>query len=178
MDSISLSLRIAMKILRRWHMRRFKSPSSYCFSHSSSEVSSPPPIRVLLTKDSGRGVFASRSISAGELIHTASPLVAHPTPSLTDKVRIPGPFEISLFFRLFLVLYFQVCYYCLRRRGSSDTAAPTSDRYFCCGACLKKSEVRFLVSMLILKKTVVHRCSLRGIFSKLWSDIYAVTSLN
>ena len=37
----------------------------------------PPPIRVLLTESAGRGVFATRRIGAGELIHTAKPVVAH-----------------------------------------------------------------------------------------------------
>ncbi|CAA7395350.1 unnamed protein product [Spirodela intermedia] len=88
----------------------------------TSAGSIPPPIRVSLTDSAGRGVFASRAIGAGDLIHTASPVVAHPLPSLLSKV----------------------CYYCLRR-SSGDTSvlsdsSCSSARYFCSDECKEKSK--------------------------------------
>ncbi|KAI7735420.1 hypothetical protein M8C21_033021, partial [Ambrosia artemisiifolia] len=65
--------------------------ASYFFSttsatnHHRGSNPSPPPIQVLLTESAGRGVFATRSIQPGELIHTAKPLVSHPTISSIDK---------------------------------------------------------------------------------------------
>ncbi|KAJ9554781.1 hypothetical protein OSB04_009395 [Centaurea solstitialis] len=47
---------------------------------------SPPPIQVLLTESAGRGVFATRNIEPGELIHTAKPIVSHPSLSSVNKV--------------------------------------------------------------------------------------------
>lgn len=38
-----------------------------------------PPIRVAITLDAGRGVFATRNINEGEIIHTAEPLITHPS---------------------------------------------------------------------------------------------------
>ncbi|KAM0937573.1 putative [histone H3]-lysine(4) N-trimethyltransferase chromatin remodeling SET family [Dioscorea sansibarensis] len=80
----------------------------------------PPPIQVSLTESAGRGVFATRRIGIGELIHTANPLVAHPTPSGLDPPH--------------------VCYYCLRRLGERDdvpvASAPNGGFwYFCSDAC-------------------------------------------
>ncbi|XP_062112281.1 histone-lysine N-methyltransferase ATXR4 isoform X2 [Humulus lupulus] len=53
----------------------------------------PPPVRVELTESSGRGVFAIRKIGAGELLHTAKPLVSYPSLSTIQRV----------------------CYFCLRK---------------------------------------------------------------
>jgi hypothetical protein len=49
----------------------------------------PPPIRVDLTESFGRGVFATRSVAAGELLHSAEPLVTHPAPSVLNEVSAP-----------------------------------------------------------------------------------------
>uniref|UniRef100_A0A0D9XJL7 SET domain-containing protein n=1 Tax=Leersia perrieri TaxID=77586 RepID=A0A0D9XJL7_9ORYZ len=76
----------------------------------------PPPIRVALTESSGRGVFATRPIAAGELLHSAQPLVSHPSRSLLHEV----------------------CYSCLRRRngGSGGDGDDSSGScYFCGDAC-------------------------------------------
>ncbi|XP_078429907.1 SET domain protein 38 isoform X2 [Wolffia australiana] len=83
-------------------------------SEKTTACASPPPIHVSITEEAGRGVFASRPIGAGDVIHTASPVVAHPSPSLLSKV----------------------CFYCLRRScgGSRDL------RYFCSDECRMKSE--------------------------------------
>ncbi|XP_062112282.1 histone-lysine N-methyltransferase ATXR4 isoform X3 [Humulus lupulus] len=45
----------------------------------------PPPVRVELTESSGRGVFAIRKIGAGELLHTAKPLVSYPSLSTIQR---------------------------------------------------------------------------------------------
>ncbi|KAL5980716.1 hypothetical protein ACLOJK_028625 [Asimina triloba] len=53
---------------------------------SSNESSGlPPPIRVALTDSAGRGTFATRRIGAGDLIHTADPIVSHPSISLLSN---------------------------------------------------------------------------------------------
>lgn len=46
------------------------------------------PIRVGYTAKAGRGVFAVRDIADGELIHTADPVVAHPSIQSMHKVFI------------------------------------------------------------------------------------------
>uniref|UniRef100_A0A0E0M7K7 SET domain-containing protein n=1 Tax=Oryza punctata TaxID=4537 RepID=A0A0E0M7K7_ORYPU len=80
----------------------------------------PPPIRVALTESSGRGVFATRPIAAGEVLHSAQPLVSHPSPSLLHEV----------------------CYSCLRRKAGSDGDGDDSSGscYFCSDACREHSQ--------------------------------------
>ncbi|XP_020585179.1 histone-lysine N-methyltransferase ATXR4 isoform X1 [Phalaenopsis equestris] len=63
-----------------------------------------PPIRVSLTDSAGRGVFATRVIGSGELIHTAKPLVTHPSLALPDRV----------------------CYYCLKKLNRDDLSSSFS----------------------------------------------------
>ncbi|KAJ8754546.1 hypothetical protein K2173_005707 [Erythroxylum novogranatense] len=63
----------------------------------SNTRATPPPIRVSLTESAGRGVFATRRIGAGDLIHTAKPIIAHPSLSSINTV----------------------CYYCLRNKLNS-----------------------------------------------------------
>lgn len=46
------------------------------------------PIRVGYTAKAGRGVFAVRDSADGELIHTADPVVAHPSIQSVHKVFI------------------------------------------------------------------------------------------
>lgn len=72
----------------------------------------PPPIRVSLTESAGRGVFATRPVSSGELLHSAQPLVSHPSHSLLHEV----------------------CYNCLRRKPGEGRASSGGD-YFCSDAC-------------------------------------------
>ncbi|KAK4392387.1 Histone-lysine N-methyltransferase ATXR4 [Sesamum angolense] len=80
---------------------------------------SPPPIHVGLTECAGRGVFASRRISAGELIHTAQPIVSHPSLSSLHTV----------------------CYFCLRKLPSLQASQTVS---FCSTQCEQQSKVTFL----------------------------------
>ncbi|KAI0511606.1 hypothetical protein KFK09_012236 [Dendrobium nobile] len=61
----------------------------FCTSSMSTEAvgaRSGSPIKVSLTDSAGRGVFPTRSIGSGELIHTAKPLVTHPSLALSDQV--------------------------------------------------------------------------------------------
>ncbi|XP_010520008.1 PREDICTED: histone-lysine N-methyltransferase ATXR4 [Tarenaya hassleriana] len=72
----------------------------------------PPPIRVGLTESAGRGVFATRRIVAGDLIHTAKPVVAYPSLSSLDSV----------------------CYLCLRKLKES-AKIQVGDVSFCREDC-------------------------------------------
>ena len=56
------------------------------------------PLVIAHTEASGRGVYAARRIPAGEVVHKAQPLVAHPTLENLDKV----------------------CYHCLARLPTDD----------------------------------------------------------
>ncbi|KAK7392761.1 hypothetical protein VNO78_21208 [Psophocarpus tetragonolobus] len=62
--------------------RFFRKPFTLFFYSSFSTTaatSSPPPIHVALTESVGRAVFATRPIGSGDLIHTATPAVCHPS---------------------------------------------------------------------------------------------------
>lgn len=78
----------------------------------------PPPIQVALTESSGRGVFATRKIENGELIHTAKPVLSHPSLSTVHRV----------------------CYFCLRKLRNTDTSQPQRVS-FCSNDCKKQAEV-------------------------------------
>ena len=58
-------------------------------STAAAAARGPPPIRVDLAESAGRGVFATRPVPAGELLHSAQPLVCHPSPSLLHEVTAP-----------------------------------------------------------------------------------------
>ncbi|KAK1282501.1 Histone-lysine N-methyltransferase ATXR4 [Acorus calamus] len=73
----------------------------------------PPPIRVGFTESAGRGVFATRPIRAGDPIHTAKPLIAHPSPSLLHQVSGIVVDEVD---------YIEVCYFCLKKLGREKSA--------------------------------------------------------
>lgn len=82
----------------------------------------PPPIQVSVTESAGRGVLATRSIGAGDLIHTAKPLITHPSVSqLSD-----------------------VCYFCLKRLHSGGGSIQVNARYqtihFCSEDCIQQSK--------------------------------------
>ncbi|GKV41877.1 hypothetical protein SLEP1_g49351 [Rubroshorea leprosula] len=78
----------------------------------------PPPIHVAFTESAGRGVFATRRISAGDLIHTAKPIMAHPSLSTINNV----------------------CYFCLRKLPSLKDSEAQSI-VFCSEECKEKSKV-------------------------------------
>jgi hypothetical protein len=50
-------------------------------STAAAAAHGPPPIRVALTDSAGRGIFATRPIAAGEVLHSA-----HPSRSLLHEV--------------------------------------------------------------------------------------------
>ncbi|XP_024024407.1 histone-lysine N-methyltransferase ATXR4 isoform X1 [Morus notabilis] len=101
---------------------RFKNPHqknffSFCTSINEEGRTAPvrpgpPPVRVALTESAGRGVFATRRIGAGELLHTAKPLVSHPA-SLSTLQR--------------------VCCFCLRKLGNRNVS-------FCSEECEERAK--------------------------------------
>ncbi|CAN6476651.1 unnamed protein product [Victoria cruziana] len=78
-------------------MGSFREFTSVSEEAPSAAAGRPPPIRVSTTEHAGRGVFATRRINSGELIHTAEALITHPALPLLDKVcyiclkRLLGP---------------------------------------------------------------------------------------
>lgn len=87
---------------------------------NSAAPGGPPPIRVSLTDSAGRGVFATRKIGAGELIHTAKPLVAHPSLSSVHHV----------------------CNFCLRKlQRNANVDSDVHRASFCSEECERHSKV-------------------------------------
>ncbi|KAH0466514.1 hypothetical protein IEQ34_003752 [Dendrobium chrysotoxum] len=87
--------RVSSQIGRLLFRRTFRNLQQTCtealFSTSSMSAEAVraragSPIKVSLTDSAGRGVFTTRSIGSGELIHTAKPLVTHPSLALSDQV--------------------------------------------------------------------------------------------
>ncbi|KAL6986957.1 hypothetical protein U1Q18_012717 [Sarracenia purpurea var. burkii] len=94
--------------------------SSTACDEPNPNRNSPPPIRVSLTESAGRGVFATRRIEAGELIHTAKPVVSHPSLQTTASV----------------------CYLCLRNLRNRMTSSDAQGGSFCSEECKKQSKVQ------------------------------------
>ncbi|KAG2538170.1 hypothetical protein PVAP13_9NG840000 [Panicum virgatum] len=86
-------------------------------STAAAAARGPPPIRVDLAESAGRGVFATRPVPAGELLHSAQPLVCHPSPSLLHEV----------------------CYSCLRRKPGEGRVS-SGGYYFCSDACREQAK--------------------------------------
>ncbi|KAL9150632.1 hypothetical protein ABFS82_11G001700 [Erythranthe guttata] len=118
------------------HHSLIKTTSS--FSTDSTHHPSPPPIRVELTEYAGRGVFASRRIGAGELIHTAKPAVAHPSLSMIHTV----------------------CYSCLRKLPNRHS---TDDMSFCCIQCEQLSKKFYDVEKKADWSSFNEYCRLQGL---------------
>ncbi|XP_016899663.2 histone-lysine N-methyltransferase ATXR4 isoform X2 [Cucumis melo] len=131
----------------RW-ISRFKFPYSQAnpfsslspFSSSaglrdadSAAPGGPPPIRVSLTDSAGRGVFATRKIGAGELIHTAKPLVAHPSPSSIHYV----------------------CYFCLRKLERNANVDSDARASFCSEECEQHSKLE--EGYNLLRKALINK---------------------
>ncbi|KFK25056.1 hypothetical protein AALP_AA8G060900 [Arabis alpina] len=92
--------------------------SSSDSGRDSESQTGPPPIRVGLTESAGRAVFATRRIGAGDLIHTAKPVVACPS----------------------LLKFDSVCYLCLKKlMGSSDKFEDRGVSY-CSQECLENAK--------------------------------------
>lgn len=121
---------------RRWVWRQKKLALASSFFSTITEhpaenenmgrptLPGPPPIRVGLTESAGRGVFATRRIGAGDLIHTAKPIVSHPSLSTRQKV----------------------CYFCLRKLGIT-TSFQSEATSFCSEECKKQSKVYVIHSL-------------------------------
>ncbi|GAB2278029.1 hypothetical protein Dimus_012728 [Dionaea muscipula] len=95
----------------------------------------PPPIRVALTESAGRAVFATRRIGIGELIHTAKPIVSHPSLS-----------NIST-----------VCNFCLKRLKPIDVSQ-AQDTRFCSGQCMAQSKAFYEVEKKVDWSTYHNYC--------------------
>ncbi|XXG48468.1 hypothetical protein AAC387_Pa02g2909 [Persea americana] len=114
-----------------------------CAKKPLSTSTSPPPIRVAYTADSaGRGTFATRRLRSGDLIHTADPLITHPSPSLLNKV----------------------CYFCLRRSGPSAAPDETDPTVRFCGAdCRQRSQGFYKVEKRSDWSAFDDHCRLQGL---------------
>ncbi|XP_076913128.1 histone-lysine N-methyltransferase ATXR4-like [Bidens hawaiensis] len=100
----------------------------------------PPPIQVLLTESAGRGVFATRRIHPGELIHTAKPVISHPSISSVDKV----------------------CYFCLKNSPKcSDYEARRV--VFCSEECRDQAKGFYEVEKEADWSAFVAHCRTRGL---------------
>ncbi|XP_022744359.1 histone-lysine N-methyltransferase ATXR4 isoform X1 [Durio zibethinus] len=87
-------------------------------NQTQSSGPAPPPIRVALTESAGRGVFATRKIRAGDTIHSAKPIVSHPSLSAIDTI----------------------CYFCLKKM-KPFTESQSQGVSFCCEKCKESSKV-------------------------------------
>ncbi|KAI3822748.1 hypothetical protein L1987_10345 [Smallanthus sonchifolius] len=123
--------------------------TSYFFSTTSAtddrrgsnpSQPSPPPIQVLLTESAGRGVFATRSIEPGELIHTAKPLVSHPSISSIEKV----------------------CYFCLKNTPQPSDFQPHKV-LFCSEECREQAKGFYEVEKEADWSAFVAHCRTRGL---------------
>ncbi|KAJ6382343.1 hypothetical protein OIU77_030904 [Salix suchowensis] len=115
------------------YLSRFKTPHFPRCQHSTLPFSTttvdynkpsrldPPPIRVALTESAGRGVFATRKIGAGDLIHTAKPILAHPSFSTINTV----------------------CYFCLKKLTSTEFHG--KGVAFCSQECKENAKVFYEV---------------------------------
>ncbi|XP_054806115.1 histone-lysine N-methyltransferase ATXR4 isoform X2 [Prosopis cineraria] len=100
------------------------SSSTTSAEHDSPSRPGPPPIRVGFTESAGRGVFATRAIGAGDLIHTSKPFLCHPSPSCIHAV----------------------CYFCLRELRNS-TNPVDAGASFCSEECKECSKEFYDVEM-------------------------------
>ncbi|KAM6547853.1 hypothetical protein CsatB_019529 [Cannabis sativa] len=120
-------LRHSRCCLSRFKTQRFQKNAPLGSSFSTSDEAqadneipvqaAPPPVQVQLTESSGRGVFATRRISAGELLHTAKPLVSYPSLSTIQSV----------------------CYFCLKKvKNSAVDQSPSVA--FCSEKCEEQAK--------------------------------------
>ncbi|KAK6945411.1 SET domain [Dillenia turbinata] len=117
-----LQLKSSLCKLQNWSSSSLLSSRSFSDSASVTTESqkqqiqeaSPPPIRVGFTESAGRGVFATRSIKSGELVHTAKPIVSHPSFSSLQNHN--------------------VCYFCLKKISSQHAVS------FCSSQCRDQAQ--------------------------------------
>ncbi|XP_010452603.1 PREDICTED: histone-lysine N-methyltransferase ATXR4 [Camelina sativa] len=116
--------RLALTRYSRCYLSRLLKPvtpplfySSAATNRDDGSQTVPPPIRVGLTESAGRAVFATRRISAGDLIHTAKPVVACPSFVSLDSV----------------------CYLCLKKLMGSEKVQDRGVSY-CSQECKENSK--------------------------------------
>ncbi|KAJ8424743.1 hypothetical protein Cgig2_033143 [Carnegiea gigantea] len=107
-------------------LAKFSFSTTTTTANHEEEISRPrrPPVRVRFTDSAGRGVFATRRIGAGELIHMAQPLVSHPSLSKINTV----------------------CYNCLRRLKLRNDAQAVAQP-FCSDECRGQSKAFYELEM-------------------------------
>ncbi|KAK3153700.1 hypothetical protein QOZ80_2BG0179940 [Eleusine coracana subsp. coracana] len=111
-------------------------------SAAAGAIRGPPPIRVALTESSSRGVFATRPVASGEHLHSAEPLLAHPSPSL----------------------HHEVCYSCLRRKAAGEERGSSGGGcYFCSDACKEHAKGFHDVGLSVDWSLFDDHCSSRGL---------------
>ncbi|CAN8237130.1 unnamed protein product [Cochlearia groenlandica] len=104
----------------RYDLNKLFAPPLFSSSSSIRDggfQTEPPPIRVGLTESAGRAVFATRGIGAGDLIHTAKPVLACPSLLSIDSV----------------------CYLCLRKLMGSANLQDHGVSY-CSQECHEKAK--------------------------------------
>ncbi|KAF6170497.1 hypothetical protein GIB67_031905 [Kingdonia uniflora] len=121
----NISRLISTRKLYRHHHFNFL---SFTTTNTDLEKPSPPPIQVQLTESSGRGVFATRTIKPGELIHTAKPLLTHPSPSPSPSLTHQN--------------HNKICYFCLRKLklGQKLAISHSPTVSFCSDECANRSK--------------------------------------
>ncbi|KAI4371952.1 hypothetical protein MLD38_010243 [Melastoma candidum] len=118
----------SLRSVEMLHLRRLSTVNDRTPPSAAPDASSPagpPPVRVAITETAGRGVFTTRSIGSGELIHSAEPVVCHP--SVDD---LPA-----------------VCYSCLKALDGSEDRRTAAGVAFCGERCMGRSKGSFEVEM-------------------------------
>ncbi|KAH6781197.1 Rossmann-fold superfamily protein [Perilla frutescens var. hirtella] len=102
----------------------------------------PPPVGVAPTKNVGRAAFALQNLAAGEVLHSAKPVVAHPYLSMMNCV----------------------CNYCLRRLPKRDSGAePSPTVSFCSELCEQSSKKFYDVEKQVDWSSFHEYCRERGL---------------
>ncbi|CAH9068292.1 unnamed protein product [Cuscuta europaea] len=122
-----------------WYFHFTTTARGYSAESQPTRVASPPPVQVGFTEFSGRGVFAKRMIGAGEMIHTAKPIVSHPSLSSLHAV----------------------CYSCLRKLRNQQSRAQNVS--FCSEECEEQSQIYFAVEKKADWSAFHEYCSTHGL---------------
>lgn len=157
-----------MKSSRRFWVWLQRCSSSRCrcnqayFSSSSHSEAPPPPIRVGFTEDAGRGVFATREIRTGDLIHTADPFLTHPSLEALGKVCC------SCLGRLKEVKYHLPTFSSSLRLENSMTSADAlrdsqNDVSFCSSECAKRAKGFYEIEKIMDWSLYHDHCRVKGL---------------
>ncbi|XP_047335006.1 histone-lysine N-methyltransferase ATXR4 [Impatiens glandulifera] len=111
-------------------------------SSTNESKKHPPPIQVLQTESAGRGVYATRNIEAGELIHTAKPIVSHPS----------------------LSSFSTVCYLCLKKLPNANKQPSEAQSIaFCSEDCKREAKVFYEVEKQVDWSAYEDYCRCQGL---------------